>query len=261
MTEKPDWVASIKGLLIDLDGTLYVGDRLIDGASEAVKHLKDAGHPLRFTTNTTTRSLASLYNKLTKLGLPVEESEVFGVIRAAVAYLHSKEEPRCHLLVSDGPKVDFAEFPQDDRNPEIVVIGDVGKTWDYQLMHRLFEMVMNGAEIVALHKGKYWETEQGLRVDMGAFIAGLEYVTDKTATVIGKPSETFFRLALDDLGLPADQVAVVGDDLASDIGGAQRVGMHGILVRTGKYRESYVTGSPIQPDLMLDSAADLVKIF
>ena len=233
---------------------------MIDDAVNAIRYLKRKQLPLRFTTNTTTRSLASLHEKLVRMRLPIAPEEVFGVIKAAVAYLRRKGKPRCYLLLTDDPRQDFSEFPQTDKDPEYIVIGDVGKRWDYELMNKLFRMVTDGAEVIALHKGKYWETEQGLQVDMGAFVAGLEYVTGKEATVIGKPSQAFFRLALDDIGFPAEKVAMVGDDIVSDIGGAQKAGMKGILVKTGKYREHLVTDSAVQPDLVIESVADLMDL-
>jgi HAD superfamily hydrolase (TIGR01458 family) len=248
---------NISGYLIDLDGTVYVGERLIEGAVETVNRLRERNVPFRFTTNTTTKSLATLETKLAGYGIPVRREEIFGVIKAAVAYLRKLGSPRCQLLLTDDPKQDFVEFEQDDKNPEVIVIGDIGKYWDYKLVNDLFRKIINGAEMVALHKGRYWETENGLQVDIGAFVAGLEYVTGKTASVIGKPSESFFHLALDDLGLHAEQVAMVGDDLLSDIGGAQAVGMKGILVKTGKYREEFVADSDIKPDLVIESVAAL----
>ena len=250
-------LTDIAGYLIDLDGTVYVGDRPIPGAAETINRLRERGIPFRFTTNTTTKSLATLHKKLGDLGLPVERDEIFGVIKAAVAFLRGKGSPRCQLLLTDDPKQDFSAFPQDDVAPEYIVIGDIGKYWDYKLVDDLFRKIMNGAEMVALHKGRYWQTENGLQVDIGAFVAGLEYTTGKRATVIGKPSESFFRLALDNLGLPAEKVAMAGDDLVSDIGGAQAVGMKGILVKTGKYREEFARESEVKPDLVIESIAEL----
>ncbi len=251
----------IKGVLCDLDGVLYVGDRPIRGAVEAVTRLRELNLPCRFTTNTTTCSLKALLEKLVGMGLPVVDKELFGVIRAAQEYLRQKGQPSCHLLLTEGPAGDFAEFPISDTKPDVVLIGDVGKTWDYELISRVFEMVMGGAEMVALHKGRYWQTETGLRVDIGAFVAGLEYVTDQAATVIGKPSESFFRLALEDLASPPEEVVMVGDDLFGDIEGAQKAGMKGILVRTGKFREKTVRESSVEPDLIIDSIADLPGLF
>jgi len=247
----------IRGLLIDLDGTLYIGDRMIEGAASTIASLRSRNLHLRFTTNTTTRSVGDLHRKLIGLGLSVEPGELFGVIRAAQLFLQRQGNPRCHLLLSDSPREDFKQFVQDDRQPDYIIIGDIGKYWDYELMNRLFRMVMNGAEMVALHKGKYWQTENGLQVDIGAFVAGLEYVTGRQAIVIGKPSASFFQLALDDLRLRPEQVAMVGDDISSDIGGAQAAGMKGVLVRTGKYREKLVQTSAVRPDTVIDSIANL----
>ncbi|MBD3401777.1 TIGR01458 family HAD-type hydrolase [candidate division GN15 bacterium] len=246
-----------EGVLFDCDGVLYVGGQMIDGADRALKHARERGLPCRFTTNTTTRSLKSLHEKLVGLGLPIEAGEVFGVIRAAQSYLEQQADPVCYLLLSDDPREDFSQFRQSDEKPTHIVVGDVGKEWDYALMQRCFDMVMDGAKLVALHKGKYWQTEVGLRMDIGAFVAGLEFVTDTTATVIGKPSPDFFRLALNDMGLEASQVVMVGDDLTNDIGGAQRVGMKGVLVRTGKFRQELVDRSDISPDMIIDSIADI----
>ena len=250
-------LANIKGLLLDLDGVLYIENRVIDGAIDAVEALRRLKIPCRYTTNTTTKSLESLYKKLTGMGLPLERSEIFGVIRATQMYLRHLGDPSCYFLLSDDPMEDFREFKTSEENPDVVVIGDVGKRWDYDLMNKVFGMVIRGAEMVALHKGRYWQMEDGLRMDIGAFVAGLEYVTGESATVIGKPSESFFNLVLEDLGMGADNVAMIGDDIINDIQGAQMAGMKGVLVKTGKYRVELVETSDVKPDLIVNSIADI----
>lgn len=254
-------LSKISGLLLDLDGVAYVGDQPIPGAVETIEYFRAKNIPFRFTTNTTTRSIRSLHEKLQKLGLPIESHEVFGVIRAAKAYLESLDDPVCLLLVTDDPKRDFQQFRQSETAPTHIVLGDLGKDWDHNLLQRCFTLMMNGAELVALHKGRYWQTEDGLRVDLGAFVAGLEYVTGKEATVIGKPSKAFFDLALADLGLPREQVAMIGDDIINDVQGAQLAGMKGVQVRTGKYREELIARSGVKPDLVIDSIVDLLQLF
>ncbi len=249
---------NISGFLFDLDGVIYVGDTLIDGAKETIACLKTKKIPCRFATNTTTRSLDSLFDKVTQLGLPIEKSELVTPPRIAADYLRKLGKPTCYLILEDDTKRDFAEFPQSNQNPDFIVIGNYSDQWDYQLLNRLFRMMLDGAELLALHKGKYWQTNEGLRLDIGCFVTGLEYVTGKQAIVVGKPSPSFFQAALDEMSLPADKVAMVGDDIESDIGGAQRVGMKGILVKTGKYREHLVAASHVKPDLIIDSVAALV---
>jgi HAD superfamily hydrolase (TIGR01458 family) len=252
-----DKLNNTKGLLLDLDGVLYVEDKPIEGAIEAVKELRERGVPMRFCTNTTVRSVRSLVEKLHRIGLPIEGDEVFSAVRAATAYLRSKGNPMCYLLVTDDPMEDFAEFEQDDQSPDYVVIGDLGKKWDHVMLQRIFEMIMGGAKMIALHKGRYWQTSEGLHIDIGAIVAGLEYATGAEAITIGKPSRSFFDLAVKDMGLQLNEAAMVGDDIDSDVGGAQRAGMTGVLVRTGKYRPHLAEESAVEPDLVIDSIADL----
>jgi HAD superfamily hydrolase (TIGR01458 family) len=153
---------------------------------------------------------------------------------------------------------EFEEFPQSESRPQVVVIGDIGDRWNYALMNRLFRMLMEGAELVALHKSRYSQTEEGLRLDIGAFVAGLEYVTGREAILVGKPSPTFFRLAVLNLNLRPEEVAMVGDDIEGDVGGAQRSGLKGVLVKTGKYRPDVAARSRVRPDAVLDSIASLL---
>ena len=230
---------------------------MIEGAPDAIRALKKRGIACRFLTNTSTASVETLGRRLRALGLPVERDEIVTTPRAAARLLRERGTPRCHFVLTDDARRDFEGFPEDDRRPEVIVLGDIGERWSHALLNRLFRMIMDGAELVALHKGRFWETATGLTMDIGAFVAGLEYVTGREATVIGKPSAAFFRLALSDLGVDAPAAAMVGDDIDSDVGGAQRAGVRGILVRTGKYREEVVARSTIVPDLVIDSIREL----
>jgi HAD superfamily hydrolase (TIGR01458 family) len=248
-----------RALLCDLDGTLYVGDEPVPGAPEAVDRLRGAGIAMRFVTNTTLRSVGLLHEKLRLIGLPVARVEILSAVGAAVLHLRSMGSPSCHLAIADAAKEDFAEFRQNDERPDVVVVGDIGSAWTFDIMQRLFRMLTGGASLVALHKGRAYESTDGLTLDVGAFVAGLEYAAGVEATVVGKPSGAFFHLALEDLGVAADHAAMIGDDVRSDVGGAQAAGMRGILVRTGKYREADAAASGVVPDLTIDSIADLPR--
>lgn len=254
----PFSLPAVDGLLFDLDGVLYISDNLIEGALETIDALKKHGVPCRFLTNTTTRSFDSLYEKIHTFGLNIDKPEVFSPPRIAARYLRKMGAPRCLLILEEDTAREFAEFPQDDRHPEVIVLGHYGNRWNYDLLNHLFHLVMDGAEMVALHKGRFWQTEDGLALDIGAFVAGLEHATGKQATVIGKPSPTFFRLALEDMGVEPVRAAMVGDDIINDIKGAQDAGMLGILVKTGKFRTDYIAKSNVKPDLILDSIKDLL---
>ena len=153
--------SNAKGLLIDLDGVVYVGDAAIPGAVETINGLREKKFTFRFLTNTTTRSLSSLHRKLAGLGLPIAREEILSATHAGVLYLRSRGRPSCHLLLTDDPKKDFAEFPENDIDPDYVVVGDLAKSWSYDVMNRAFDMIRKGARLLALHKGRYWQTEEG----------------------------------------------------------------------------------------------------
>lgn len=249
----------IEGLLLDLDGTLYVDDQLIPGARETIEWLVDHRLPFRYVTNTTTKSLATLSAKLESLGLPADEKLIITAPYAAVLFLRSKSGPSVHLLLNDDATKDFTEFEVSEK-PDYLVIGDIGDAWSYDIMNGAFGMVMNGAKMIALHKGRYWQTGAGLQLDIGAFVAGLEYTTGSEAMIMGKPAPAFFQMAAKSLELEPSSIAMIGDDLISDVGGAQSAGMKGILVKTGKYRKETALQSSVKPDAVLQSIADLQRI-
>ena len=122
-------------------------------------------------------------------------------------------------------------------------------------------MMMNGSNLVALHKGRFWQTEYGLKMDIGAFVTGLEYTTGKEVTVLGKPTKEFFMMAIDGLNIPIENIVMVGDDINNDINGAQKIGMYGILVKTGKYRQDYINSSGVKPDLIIESVKEIKNIW
>lgn len=247
----------IRGFLFDLDGVLYVGGQAIEGAGEALKKIRRCGYSCRFITNTSTLSLASLQRKLQGLGFAIPKEEIFSAPQVVLRYLRSRGDPVCHLLLAEEVKRDFSEFRQSELQADYVVVGDIGEGWNYRVLNRVFCLLFEGAELIAVHKNRFWQTEEGLKMDLGGFVAALEYASDKQAKIIGKPAPDFFRLAVQDMGFAPSQVAIVGDDIDADVGGGQAAGLVGILVKTGKYRESYVSASCIRPDLVIGSIREL----
>jgi len=242
------------GILVDW---VPLGGELIDGAAETLEALREAEIPFRFITNTTTRTQAELMEKLDGLGLSVEPEMLFTAVTATRDFLAARGRPNLFLLVRESVKDAFSAFPQDERDPDYVVIGDIGAKWDYETLNDVFNMLMRGAKLLCMHRNKYWQDEGGMRMDIGAFVAALEHVSGKEAVVVGKPSSAFLQQAVSSLGLKTEEVAVVGDDIESDVGGGQASGLTGILVKTGKYREELVRKSSVEPDAVIDSIADL----
>ena len=246
----------INGVLFDLDGVLYIDAKVIDGAIEAVARIRAHGLPCRFITNTSTLSLASLRDKINALGFAVDSREIISAPQAARLYLRRQPEPVCRLLLAPDVRKDFLEFRQSDTDANTIVIGDIGDAWSYALMNEVFDRLRHGAKLIAIHKNRFWQTERGLQMDIGGFVAALEYASGVKATLIGKPAMEFFQMALADMGMEPSEVAIIGDDIDADVGGGQQAGLRDVLVRTGKYRPDYCEASSIQPDLVIDSIRD-----
>lgn len=245
------------GLLLDLDGTVYEDDGVIPGADTAIAALRDGGLPVRFVTNTTRVPRATIAGWLEDFGVPATADDIFTPPHAAVSWLRANSIERVAVCLPEGSFVEFAEFEIVDKEPEAVVIGDLGDAWTFDTMNRAFRWLLDGAEFVALHRNRYWRTGGELVLDVGAFVAAFEYATGREATLVGKPSRPMFEAAARSMGLALSQVAMVGDDLQADVAGSQAIGIRGIMVRTGKYRAEELETSGIVPDLVVDSLAAL----
>jgi HAD superfamily hydrolase (TIGR01458 family) len=240
----------VEGLLVDLDGTLYVGEEPIEGAREALERLRTAGIDVRFVTNTTRKPRSAVRSQLISLGFEVREEEVFTPARAAARLIG---ERTCFPLIADSLREDLCGVNLIHDNPDFVLVGDIGEDFSYARLNEAFRFLVDGAELLALQKNRYWRTENGISLDAGPFVAALEYASGKTATVVGKPENSFFRLALEDMGLDGSRVAMVGDDPESDVVGAQSAGLLGFQVKTGKYSPD----EQREADLVLESFTDL----
>jgi HAD superfamily hydrolase (TIGR01458 family) len=250
----------IKGLLIDLDGVIYNDTQLIAGASESIKWFREKNIPFRFITNTTMRSRASLKKKLASFNIKVVEEEIFTTVYAAVLYIRKSGKNKCHLLLLDDAKKEFAEFNLTSPTPDFVVVGDLGDNISFQNINIAFQKLFSGAELIALQKNRYWLSDRGYTLDTGAWVAMLEFASNKKGQIMGKPSPHFFSLALNDLNLPPENVIMVGDDIESDIGGAKRLGMRGVLVKTGKFLPRDLQRKDIQPWKVIDTIGDLPNL-
>jgi HAD superfamily hydrolase (TIGR01458 family) len=248
----------VRGLLIDLDGTLYTNDGPIKGAREALKRLDRAGVVYRFITNATHKPLGDIAAHLGTLGFPAEEGRIFTPATAVVERLRN-EGVGCYPLLDDALLEDLEGIPTTENSPGYVLVGNLGEGFTYGRLDTAFRHLVAGAELIALSKNRYWQTAGGeLSLDAGPFVAALEYASGKSAIGIGKPERAFFELALENLGLPAETVAMVGDDPELDIRGAQAAGLRGILVETGRYRPG--AKSPFRSDLTLRSVAQLPEV-
>jgi HAD superfamily hydrolase (TIGR01458 family) len=257
-----DAMKDIRGFLIDIDGVLYVGPRAIEGASDAISFLKDNGYPFRCVSNTTRKCRHSIASHLASLGFDIPEQQIFTPPLAAIAHMKKTGKTGYYLLSTGDVDRDFTDLKNSSPGPkpDWVIIGDAGDRITYKSMNTAFRYLMEGSELLALENDRYWMAADGLSLSAGPIVKALEYATGKTATVMGKPSQLFFNLALQDMHLDPEQVAMIGDDITTDIGGAYYAGMKGILVRTGKFRSDSVDTSIIKPTCIIDSVSHIQDV-
>jgi HAD superfamily hydrolase (TIGR01458 family) len=251
--------ASVHAVLFDLEGTLAVAGKPVEGAARTIEALAERGIPWSFVTNTTSRSRRTLATELAAMGLPSDPDRIFTAPLAGRAYLLDRGWKRAHLLVRDAVLEDFSGVEPDAEAPDAVVLGDLGEQTTFAILNDAFRRLLAGAAFVTLARNRYYRGPDGLRLDQGPFAAALEYASGREAILVGKPAPEFFARALAPLGVPPAEALMVGDDLEADVGGAQRAGMRGVLVRTGKFRAEELTRSEISPDAVLDSVADLPR--
>ncbi|KAJ1916593.1 hypothetical protein GGI13_002612 [Coemansia sp. RSA 455] len=256
----PSRFASIKGVLLDLSGTLHIDNAVTPRAVEALKLLRNTGIKVRFVTNSTKTSDARLHAKLSKLGFELPPSEIFTSLSAAKR-LVQQHNYRPLLILEDEALEQFTDINQDEPY-NAVVIGLAPSKLDYRNMNSAFTALLGGADLVGIHRAKYYASAEGqLSLGPGGFIAALEFAADKKAVLVGKPARAFYELALADMGLleSPESVAMVGDDVQADLGGgALELGLLRALVKTGKYREGDESKAEVPLAGVYNTFADFV---
>jgi len=242
-------LAGVRGFLLDLDGVVILAGRPIEGAAEAIDALDQRGIPFRIVTNTSLMSRRMLSDWGTRIGLSLAPEQILSALSLSAAYTQRRYAGLpLFVLASDDARTEFIgqhlltdeEAGRPEARVAAVVIGDSPEAVTYDNLNHAFRLVRAGAELVGMHRNPWWLTPSGPTLDSGAFVAGLEFATARRATIVGKPSPAFFREAAAELikGLPGASradLAMVGDDVFSDVLAAQRLGLRGIFVRSGKH--------------------------
>ncbi|MDG4866786.1 TIGR01458 family HAD-type hydrolase [Guyparkeria sp. 1SP6A2] len=251
----------MKAILFDMDGVLCEGERPIPGAARTLAWCREQAIPFRFLTNTTSRPREALVAKLADMGITAKVDEIVTPSVAASDWLHRHVDAPVATFIPERTRAEFADLPlapPDAVRVGAVVVGDLGEGWNFDTLNRAFRLLFDhpGTPLVALGLTRYWQAEDGPRLDAGPFVRALEYALEIEAVVMGKPGSGFFEAALDSLGVPASAVVMVGDDIRSDVDAAMQAGLQAIQVRTGKFRESDLDLG-IRPTAVIDSITDL----
>ena len=250
--EKPP----LKALLIDVDGVLRIRSTPLPGAAETIAALRRRRFPFRLLTNVSTKSRAEEAARLGALGISVEAKEIYTASYLAAEYLRRRGARRCWLLVNGSAREEFAGLELTEEDADFVVLGDLGDAFNASILNRVYRALLAGAHLVAIHRNATWTSEDGPRLDVGAWVAALECATAQPALVMGKPAPFAYHLPAEELGVPHRHIGMVSDDPDVDLAGARRAGLQTILVRTTSLPQRRPV-SPNEFDYMLDSIADL----
>lgn len=252
----------IDGVLLDIDGVLSISWRPLPGAVETLDLLRSKGIPFGLITNTTTKTRADLAATLRAAGFDVRDDEVHTAVVATARYLRTNHPGAGCFVLSDGDAIgDLVDVELVDvEEADVIVVGGACEDFTYPVLNRIFGRLMGGATLIAMHRNLYWRTTEGLQLDAGAYIAGLEEATGRTAVICGKPTAPYFDAALEMLGVSRDRAVMVGDDIVNDVRGAQVLGIRGVLVKTGKFLPEDFGKVREPPDHVLDSIADLSRL-
>lgn len=252
-----------KGYLIDLDGTIYLGNEPIPAGKRFVERLQEQQIPFLFVTNNTTKTPEMVQSQLAnKFEINVLEESIYTATLATIDYMKDKQlGNKVYIIGESGLKEGIlAEgFEVDEKNPDYVIVG-LDSEVTYEKLKIATLAIRNGAHFIGTNPDKNLPTDQGLIPGAGSFIALLETATGKKATIIGKPEAIIMEKALERLSLDKDEVIMVGDNYETDIRAGINNGIDTLLVLTGFTPKAEVPNLPVQPTVVIDSLDDwLIK--
>jgi HAD superfamily hydrolase (TIGR01458 family) len=274
-------LAGVRALLLDLDGVIVLAEKPVEGSARAIGELARRGIPFRIVTNTSLVSRATLSKWGASMGAPIPADRFQSALSVSAAYTarHYPGRP-LYVLTSEDARSEFAgqhllsddEASKRDASAAAVVVGDSPEAATRDNLNRAFRLIRNGAELIGMHKNRWWLTPDGPTIDSGAYVAGLEFSAGVKARIVGKPAREFFTEAANALAaelrsrgerpLRRHDILMVGDDLETDVRAAQRAGLRGAFVLTGKHTRADVEAAQTRgrpaPDLIAESLADVV---
>lgn len=255
-------LCAVRLFLLDMDGTFYLGDRLLDRSLECIEAFRSTGRDFLFLTNNSSKNRHIYAEKLRRLGLEIEDTAVFSSGEATAIYL-SDRYPGARLYVVGTPALEeeftAAGFTLDDRNPDIVVLG-FDTTLTYNKIWKLCDFVREGKPYIATHPDFNCPVDGGWMPDIGGMIAMVEACTGQRPTVIGKPNATIIEALEKRTGLARGDIAMVGDRLYTDIALGANAGILSVLVLSGETSEADLAASEIRPDYVFQNLGGIADL-
>ncbi|QDU10155.1 HAD-IIA family hydrolase [Gimesia aquarii] len=251
----------LPGYLIDMDGVIYRGTDLIDGAVEFINELKKRDLPFIFLTNNSQRTRRDVVTKLSRMGITVGEEHIFTCAMATARFLAQSKPDGTAYVIGEGGLLHALHrngYSIVDHDPDYVVVGE-GRSMNFEMIEAAVRMIENGAKLIATNMDPNCPTQNGLRPGCGAIVAMLEAATKKKAFSVGKPSPVMMRSARQELEISSAQTTMIGDTMETDILGGVEMGYRSVLVLSGGTSLTDLDYYAYQPDLVVESIADLNK--
>jgi len=247
---KADSLSQVRCFLLDMDGTFYLGERLLEGALDFIQVLQERGCEYLFLTNNSSKDSQQYVEKITRLGLPISRDKVLTSGEATAMHLQAqKPGARVYVVGTAALENEFTEcgFVLTEERPDFIVLGfDTALT--YTKLWKLCDLVRAGVPYIATHPDYNCPTETGFMPDIGATIAFVKASTGREPDlIVGKPNRLLAEKAAERMGLPLSAMCMIGDRLYTDIALGATAGIPTILVLSGETKADEVEGSPHQP--------------
>ncbi|MBI4044523.1 MAG: HAD-IIA family hydrolase [Candidatus Diapherotrites archaeon] len=253
----------IKNILLDIDGLLIVGGKVVKGSKEAIGFLEKNNYNYLLVSNVTRITAEELEKSFSKNGINIKEEKMLLPMGATIQYVKSKKMgAKCFLIATPSAKNEFKKsgiiLVEKEKPVDFVVVFFDDKT-NYKKLDIAFRLILNGAELVTNSPNKTFPNAKGGKPALasGVFARLLEYASGKTATTVGKPQKEFFEAALYKLNAKPEETMMIGDSIETDILGAKNTGIKAVLVKTGNFKPEALEKSVLKPDYVIESVADL----
>ena len=248
------------GVMFDIDGVLEFQGKAYPGAVELLEFLRKKGITIRILSNSTLKSRKVCTDKLKRHGFGLTEREVITASWASARYLRALKPKSCWVMLKGRGIEEFKEFNMDDEAPEYIVLGDYREGFKFENMNKALKLLLQGTQLIVMIPEKVDHSLGGVELTVGAYGQMLEDAAGIKATYIGKPSAYMFDIAIDSMGLDRTEVLMVGDRVSTDIAGARQAGIPSVLVKTGEFKKSDLSGD-VQPDYMVNAINEIEAFF
>lgn len=248
-----------QGFLLDMDGVIYRGNKLIPGAAEFIQRLRETDTRFLFLTNNSQRTRRDVAMKLCRMGVEATDRDIFTCAMATARFVAQQKPNGSAYVIGEGGLLNALHlngYSVVEDNPDFVIVGE-GRTMTFEMIEKAVRLVAGGARLLATNLDPNCPTEAGVRPGAGAIVAMIERATGKEAFSVGKPSPIMMRAARKQLGLTSEQTVMVGDTMETDILGGVGLGYRTILVLSGGTQPEDLKNFAYQPDMILDSVADI----